>query len=123
MRRITHASFWIVLLFTFDGCGGERPAGQASDLAQAGQMKMAAGFYVLRIANTMPNDMLVYVSDGDEEMELGPVPANSSAEFTLTAPHALEVTLKATEMDGTHVVTGTVTLSTAEPQSWTIESN
>ncbi len=26
-------------------------------------------------ASTMPSDMLVYVSDGDEEMELGPVPA------------------------------------------------
>ncbi len=49
--------------------------------------------------------------------------ANSSAEFEITEPAALEVELRATDANETHSVQGKVTLSAHESVTWTIGAN
>ena len=127
MKRLAYNAIWIVPTFLLLSCSGERAqtqmAGDESEAAGQSEMEMAAGTYAIHVTNPMPHDMIVYASGPDDEMELGLVSANGSAEFEITEPAALDVELRATDANQTHSVRGTVTLSAKESVTWTIAAN
>lgn len=121
--------FWLVSTIVFTGCVGERgerqvaAAASGSEFAAAlgdSQVEMAADAYMIVVTNRMPHKMIVYLRAGDNEMELGSVAANGSADFAITEPPVLEVELSATDTRHRHTVRGTVALSTVEAARWTI---
>ena len=126
------ASALMILTFAaLIACGGEEPVEERPAIQQASgeepkpappqnDMEMAAGAYMLEIVNPMPHDMVVSIATPDGTIELGTVPAQGSAEFAITTPPAMQVSLEATDVDATHTERGRVDLSASETASWTI---
>lgn len=119
------------LLAVIVACGGDAEPGESPAIQQASGeepeiappeegMEMAAGAYVLKIVNPMPHDMVVSISTADGAIELGTVPAQSSADFALTAPPGMTVSLQASDPAQTHTEYGSVDLSASEAATWTI---
>lgn len=123
----------ILTLAALFACGGEeqveeRPAIQQASgempepAAPPSDVEMAAGAYMLKIVNPMPHDMVVSIAGPDGSIELGTVPAQSSAEFAITTPPAMQVSLQASDVDATHTERARVDLSASETVTWTIGS-
>lgn len=93
-------------------------------LTDAAPIEMAAERYTIAITNPMPHEMIVYYEKpGGPAVELGSVQANETAQFEITTPEDKRVELRATDVEETHTVTGTVSMVEGETVEWRIEKS
>jgi hypothetical protein len=85
-----------------------------------GMTSMEGGVQV-SVTNPMPHAMTVTADWGQGQMELGTVQSNETSSFDISAPEGSQVTLTASDPEGTHNPTGTITLSASTPATWTIQ--
>ena len=128
MKSTIRRALWVLPVAFLFACQGE-PAEEGEEMAgemaaeteMAPATEIAAESYMIEVTNPMPHDMMVYVEGTDGETELGTVPADGSATFDLGMIEGMEATLRATDADETHSVSGTVTLQSGETASWTVK--
>jgi hypothetical protein len=88
-----------------------------ADVAPPAEPGVAAR--TIEVTNPMPHPMIVTATVDGETTELGAVPANQTAEFTVQARTGATVQLEARDEPDTHQVRGTVTVGETAAR-WTI---
>lgn len=74
----------------------------------------------IEVRNPMPHPMIVTATVDGEAVELGTIPANATAEFTVQARRGASVELEARDEADTHRVQGSVTVGDLVAR-WTIQ--
>ncbi|CAN5312585.1 hypothetical protein BH18GEM1_BH18GEM1_05310 [soil metagenome] len=86
------------------------------------EMDMGGGTTELVVTNPMPHAMIVSVDQAGQVTELGSVPANGEATFSVAVPAPGTMTVVAHDEANTHSPSSTVTVDEGSTSvSWTIE--
>ncbi|MEO5702976.1 MAG: hypothetical protein ABIQ54_03720 [Gammaproteobacteria bacterium] len=126
-----------LMLVSLTACGkgdnsSDTPAATGSDPAMSDNSAMGSndahmsgnmvgGTAQISVTNPMPHEMTVSADTGQGPKELGSVKPGETKTFDVSAAAGSSINLVATDAGKTHSPSGTVTVESGQPATWTIQ--